>query len=115
MSLMLSRMMTYLTPEGARTSRVEAGEGVGAPAVVEDAIAADAFVDDGEVAGGGVGVEADGEEVGPGWCWCRGAVPAVGDAVAEGYDGGGVGVGWEGASTSTPLRKVPDCRWGRGL
>ena len=71
MSLMLSKRMTYLTPEGARTSRVEAGEGVGAPAVVEDAIAADAFVDDGEVGGGGIGMEAGGEEVGPGVGWCR--------------------------------------------
>jgi hypothetical protein len=44
--------------------------------------------------GGGRGRRASGR-------WLRGAVRAVGDAVAEGYDGGAVG----GGLTSTPLRK----------
>lgn len=39
---------------------IEAREGVGTPAFVEDAVAADAHVDDAEVGGGGVGVEAVG-------------------------------------------------------
>jgi len=45
---------------GGKDVGVEAGEGVGSPAVVEDAIAAYALVDDGQIAGGGVGVETGG-------------------------------------------------------
>lgn len=39
-----------------------------------------------------VGVEAIGEDVGPGGVGAAGAAPAVGDAVAEGYDGGAFGI-----------------------
>ena len=67
---------------------VEAGEGGGAGGVVEDAVAADAFVEDAEVGGLLVGLEAAGEDVGPAGVGVAGAVGAVGDAVAEGDDGG---------------------------
>ena len=70
---------------------VEAGERVGPVAVVEDAVAADAFVEDAEVGGLLVGLQAAGEDVGPAGVVVGGAVGAVGDAVAEGDDGGGVG------------------------
>jgi len=68
---------------------VEAGEGGGSGVVVEDAVAADAFVEDAEVGGFLVGLEAAGEDVGPAGVGVAGAVGAVGDAVAEGDDGGG--------------------------
>ncbi len=68
---------------------VEAGEGGGAGGVVQDAVAADAFVEDAEVGGLLVGLEAAGEDVGPAGVGVAGAVGAVGDAVAEGDDGGG--------------------------
>ena len=45
---------------GGEDVAVEAGEGVGTPAVVEDAIASYSLIDDSEVAGGGVGLEAGG-------------------------------------------------------
>ncbi len=72
---------------------VEAGEGGGAGGVVEDAVAADALVEDAEVCGLLVGEEAVGEDVGPAGVGVAGAVGAVGDAVAEGDDGGALFVG----------------------
>ncbi len=74
---------------------VEAREGGGAGAIVEDAVAADADVEDAEVGGGFVAVEAAGEEVGPALVGVGGAGGAIGDAVAEGYDGGGVVGGFD--------------------
>ena len=72
---------------------VEAGEGAGAGLVVQDAVAADAFVEDAELCGLLVGLEAAGEDVGPAGVGVAGAERAVGDAVAEGYDGGALVVG----------------------
>jgi hypothetical protein len=68
---------------------VEAGECGGAGGVVEDAVAADALIQDAEVCGLLVGLEAAGEDVGPAGVGVACAVGAVGDAVAEGDDGGG--------------------------
>ena len=97
---------------GGEDVGVKAGESAGAPAVVEDAIAADAFVDDGEVAGGGVVVEADGEEVGPGVVGAGGAVPAVGDAVAKGYYGSGLVAGGGGGFDFYTFEELPDAGGG---
>lgn len=69
---------------------IEACEGVGAGDVVEDAIAADALVEYAEFVGLLVGLEAAGENVGPAGVGVAGAESAVGDAVAEGDDGGAV-------------------------
>jgi hypothetical protein len=70
---------------------VEAGEGGGASGVVKDAIAADAFVEDGEIGGLLIGLEATGEDVGPARVGVAGAECSIGDAVAEGDDGGAFG------------------------
>ena len=67
---------------------VEAGQCGGAGGVVEDAVASDAFIEDGEVGGLLVGLEAACEDVGPAGVGVAGAVGSVGDAVAEGDDGG---------------------------
>ena len=67
---------------------VEAGEGGGAGVVVENAVAADALVEDAEICGLLVGLEAAGEDVGPAGVGVAGAVGSVGDAIAEGDDGG---------------------------
>jgi len=72
---------------------VEASEGGGAGCVMEDAVAADAFVEDAEVCGLLVGLKAAGEDVGPTGVGVAGAVSAVGDAVAEGDDSCGLVVG----------------------
>ena len=72
---------------------VEAGQGGGAGDVVEDAVAADALVEDAEIGGLLVGLEAAGEDVGPAGIRVASAVGAVGDAVAEGDDGGALFVG----------------------
>jgi hypothetical protein len=69
---------------------IETGEGVGANAVDEDAIATDAFVEDGEAGGCGVVVEAGGEVVGPAMILIVGGVGAVGDGIAERDDGSGM-------------------------
>ncbi len=74
MSLMLSMMTRYLTPAWARTSRSNRGESRGAGGVVEDAVAADAFVEDAEVVSLLVGLEAAGENVGPAGVGVAGAV-----------------------------------------
>jgi len=52
-------------------------------------------------------VEARGEEVGPGVVGSRGGVPAVGDAVAERYYGGGLG-----SFNFYAFDEVPDRAWG---
>ncbi len=70
---------------------VEAGERAGAGVVVEDAVAADALVEDAESGGLVVGLQAAGEDVGPAGVGVAGAESAVGDAVAEGDDGGRAG------------------------
>ena len=70
---------------------VEAGERAGASDVVQYAVAADAFVDDGEVGGLLVGLQAAGEHVRPAGVGVRVLSGAVGDAVAEGDDGAAVG------------------------
>ena len=72
---------------------VEACECVGAGDVVQDAVAADAFVQDGDVGGLLVGLQAFGEDIGPAGVGAEGAVGAVGDAVSEGYDGCAVSAG----------------------
>jgi hypothetical protein len=74
---------------------VEAGKCAGAGGVVEDAVATDALVQDAEVRGLFVGLEAAGEDVGPAGVGVGGAVGAVGDAVAEGDDGGAVTVDFD--------------------
>ena len=74
---------------------VEASKGAGAGGVVQDAVAADALVEDGEVGGVLVGLEAAGEDVGPAGVGVAGAVGAVGDAVSEGDDGGAVVGGFD--------------------
>jgi hypothetical protein len=66
---------------------VEAGECGRAGGVVEDTISADSFVEDAEVCGFLVGLEATGEDVGPADVGVSGAVGAVRDAIAEGDDG----------------------------
>ena len=93
MSLMLSRMTTIFDASLSDDVAVEASEGGGAGGVVEDAVAADAFVEDAELAGLFVGLEATGEDVGPAGVGVAGAEGAVGDAVAEGDDGGAVVAG----------------------
>jgi len=72
---------------------VKACEGGGTGVVVEDAAAADAFVEYAELVGFLVGLEAAREDVGPTGVGVAGAESAVGDAVAEGDDGGAVVVG----------------------
>jgi len=67
---------------------VEAGEDVGAEAVGEQVVAADALVEDAEGSGGGRGLKPLGEDVGPAIVAVGGGSVAVGDGVAEGYDGG---------------------------
>ncbi len=67
---------------------IEAGERIGAGSIVQNAVAADALVEDAEVCGLLVSLQAAGEHVGPARVGVAGAVRAVGDAVAEGYDGG---------------------------
>lgn len=74
---------------------VEAGERARAGGVVEDAVAADAFVEDGEVCGLLVGLEAAGEDVGPAGVGAGGAMGAVGDAIAKGDNGGAVAAGFD--------------------
>ena len=86
---------------------VEAGERVGAGDVVQDAVAADAFVEHAEVGGLLVGLQAACEDVGPAHVLVGCAVGAVGDAVAEGDDRGGVG---GVARTSTALRNGQERR-----
>ena len=73
---------------------IEAGDCVGSGAIVEEAIAADAFVEDGKVRGFWILLEALGENIGPAAVGVAGGERAVGDGVAEANDGGGVsGVG----------------------
>jgi len=67
---------------------IEAGEGIGAEAVGEEVVAADAEVEDGDVARGGRGLEACGEDVGPAIVTVGGGGVPVGDGVAEGDDCG---------------------------
>ena len=55
---------------------------------MEDAVAADALVEDAEVRGLLVGEEAVSEDVGPAGVGVAGAMGSVGDAVAEGDDRG---------------------------
>lgn len=88
---------------------VKTGEGGGAGGVVENAVAADAFVEDAEVFGLLVGQEAVGEDVGPAGVGVAGTVGAVSDAIAEGDDGGGFGVGGDVDS----FEEVPgeECLW----
>jgi hypothetical protein len=68
---------------------------------VQDAVAADALVEDAEAGGLLVGEQAAGEFVGPARVGVEAAVGPVGDAVAERDDGGALG----GTLTSTPLTK----------
>ncbi len=72
---------------------VEAGDGVGTGAIVEQAIAADAFVEDANGCGVFGGVQALSEVVGPAAVGVDGGSVAVGDGVAEGYNGGGARIG----------------------
>ena len=67
---------------------IEAGEGGWAGDVVEDAVAADALVENAKAGGLFVGLEAAGENVGPAGVGVLGGEGAVGDGVAEGDDGG---------------------------
>ena len=90
---------------------VEAGEGGGAGGVVEDTVAADALVEDAEIFCLLVGLEAGGEDVGPAGVGVAGAVGAVGDAIAEGDDGGGFVVGRDVDS----LEEVPGEEGVRGV
>ena len=90
---------------------VEAGEGGGAGGVMEDAVAANSFVEDAEVRGLLVGLKAAGENVGPAGVGVAGAVSAVGDAVAEGDDGCGLVVGGDVDS----LEEVPAEEGGGGV
>jgi hypothetical protein len=60
---------------------------------VQDTVAADAFVEDGEVSCLLAGLEAAGEDVGPAVVGVEGAVGPIGDAVSEGDDGGAVAAG----------------------
>src|SRR5208283_475605 len=70
---------------------VEAGESAGAGDIVQDAVAADALVEDAEAGGALVGQQAAGQLVGPAGVAVERGEGAVGDAVAEGYDGGVLG------------------------
>ena len=72
---------------------VEAGEGIGAGDIVQDAVAADTLVEDAEVGGLLVGLKAMCQIIGPAGVGIAGAESAVGDAVAEGYDGCAVASG----------------------
>ena len=72
------------------TSAVEAGERAGAGVVVQDAIAADALVEDAEAGGALVGQQAACELVGPATVGIERDEGAVCDAVAEGDDGAAV-------------------------
>ena len=76
---------------------------------MEDAIAADALIEDAEVCGLFVGEETVGEDVGPAGVGVAGAVGAVGDAVAEGDDGGALFV----AGDVDAFEEVPaeECLW----
>ncbi len=74
---------------------VEAGEGAGAGGIVQDAVTTDALVEDAEVGGLLVGLEASGEDVGPAGVGVASAVGTVGDAVSEGDDGGAVVGGFD--------------------
>ena len=78
---------------------VEAGEHVGAEAVGEEVIAADALVEDSDVVRCGRGLEALGEGVGPAVVAVGGGGVAVGDGVAERNDGSRAG---GAARTSMP-------------
>ena len=70
---------------------IEPGECGWAGGVVEEAVAADAFIEDGEVGGLLVGLKAVREDIGPaGVCIAR-AEGSVSDAVAKGDDGGAFG------------------------
>ena len=91
---------------------VEAGEGVGAEAVGEEVVAADALVEDAGGMGCGVGLEALGEDVGPAVVAVEGGGGAVGDGVAEGNDGEGGGGGLDvDGGDEVP---VVDLSWRRG-
>ncbi len=83
--------MTHRDACGGEDVAIEAGEGVGAEAVGEQVIAADALVGDADVAGGGRVLQACGEDVGPAVVAVGGGAVAVGDGVAEGDDGGCAG------------------------
>ena len=72
------------------TFSVEAGERAGAGVVVQDAIAADALVEDAEAGGALVGQQAACELVWPATVGIERNEGAVCDAVAEGDDGGAV-------------------------
>ena len=70
---------------------IETSEGGGACRVVENAVAADSFVKDGEIGSFFVGLEATGENIGPTSVGIASAECPVGDAVAEGDNGGAFG------------------------
>ena len=72
---------------------IEAGEHVGAEAVGEQVVAADALIEDPDVVRCGRGLETRGEDVGPAVVAVGGGGVAVGDGVAEGDDGAGAGRG----------------------
>jgi hypothetical protein len=63
---------------------------LGPGACDEDAIAADAFVQDGKIGCGWVVVQAEGEVVRPAMVLVFGGIGPVGDGVAVGNDGGGL-------------------------
>jgi len=72
---------------------IEAGECVGPEAVGEEMVAADAEVEDGDIARGGRGLETRGKDIGPAIVTVGGGGVSVGDGVAERDDGG---CGWRG-------------------
>ena len=72
---------------------IEASERVGAEAVGEEVVAADALVEDPDIVRGRRGLEALGEDVGPAVVAVGGGGVAVGDGVAEGNDGSCAGGG----------------------
>ena len=73
------------------TCAVEAGDGAGAGDVVENAVAADAFVEHAEVRCCLVRLQARCQQIRPAKVSVLRAPGAVGDAVAKGDDGGAVG------------------------
>ena len=72
---------------------VQASDGVGSRAVIEEAVSADAFINDGKIRGLLVGLEPLGEIVGPAMIGVGRGGGAVGDGVAEGDNGCGIFVG----------------------
>ena len=65
---------------------IEARQGTGTYSIDEDAIAADAFVQDGEIPGGRVVVQAGGKNVGPAVVQIVGGASSIGNGISEGHN-----------------------------